>query len=111
MEPPAASPSGDVGRNGPEHDGVAADLLPQRPQAPSHRSARGFGRRAILERDGELDVAPEWRRAESSASRQLITIEGLAVSVGHRADSRVVRDVGLDDGAARPRSLPARPIA
>ena len=72
VEAPAAGAARDVGGHRPEHLDVAARrrgaARAARPPSPSRLR---LGRRAILERHGQLDEPPERRRAEAPPAVQL----------------------------------------
>ena len=67
-----------------------------------HRLRLALGGGRVREPDGQLDQAPERRRAEPLAQRQLGVVEGGPVAARRGGDGRVVGLVGLEDRAAGP---------
>ena len=106
VEPPATRPTRHIGGHRPQDGGRWRASLGVRASPQLGGEAARLGGRPVVfgERHRQLHLSTERRRAEPASLVQLPVNERPGVTVGHGTDGRVLRQVGLDDGATR---LPA----
>jgi len=104
---PAAGATGNVGRRGPEYGHSASRTGGDGQdgcrcaQTIGHGGGLVFGRQVVRQPNGQLDQAPERRRAETAADFKLGVVERSGIACGNGLDGGMIGLICLDDRQPR----------